>query len=60
MQADALYAITHGGTLSALSSTIHAYPTQSKALRKAGDLYRRQSLTPRARTWLERYFAWTR
>jgi pyruvate/2-oxoglutarate dehydrogenase complex dihydrolipoamide dehydrogenase (E3) component len=60
MIGEAAYAITHGGTLAALSSTIHPYPTQAEALRKAGDLYRRASLTPRARRWLERYFAWTR
>jgi pyruvate/2-oxoglutarate dehydrogenase complex dihydrolipoamide dehydrogenase (E3) component len=60
MIGEAAYAITHGGTLAALSSTIHPYPTQAEALRKAGDLYRRQSLTPGVRRWLERYFAWTR
>jgi pyruvate/2-oxoglutarate dehydrogenase complex dihydrolipoamide dehydrogenase (E3) component len=60
MIAEAVYAITRGGELSALSSTIHPYPTQAEALRKAGDMYRRQSLTPRVRRWLERYFAWTR
>jgi len=60
MIGEAVYAITRGGTLSALSSTIHPYPTQAEALRKAGDLYRRESLTPRVRTWLARYFAWTR
>ena len=60
MIGEAAYAITHRGTLAALSSTIHPYPTQAEALRKAGDLYRRQSLTPRVRRWLERYFAWTR
>jgi pyruvate/2-oxoglutarate dehydrogenase complex dihydrolipoamide dehydrogenase (E3) component len=57
---EAAYALTHGGTLAALSATIHPYPTQAEALRKAGDLYRRQSLTPGVRTWLSRYFAWTR
>ena len=54
------YAMTHGGTLGALSSTIHPYPTQAEALRKAGDVYRRESLTPGVRKWLERYFRWTR
>jgi hypothetical protein len=58
--AEAVYAITAGGTLSALSSTIHPYPTRGEALRKAGDLYRRQSLTPAVRKWFQRYFAWTR
>lgn len=60
MIAEVAYAMTHGGTLSALSSTIHPYPTHAEALRKAGDLYRRQSVTPRVRRWLERYFAFTR
>lgn len=60
MIGEAAYALTHGGTLAALSATIHPYPTQAEALRKAGDLYRRQSLTPRVRRWLSRYFAWTR
>lgn len=54
------YAMTHGGTLSALSATVHPYPTVGEAFRKAGDAYRRQSLTPRVRRWLQRYFAWTR
>ena len=60
MIAAAVYAITHKGTLSALSSTIHPYPTQAEALRKTGDAYRRESLTPSVRKWLQRYFAWTR
>ena len=60
MIGEVAYAMTHGGTLSALSSTVHPYPTQAEALRKAGDLYRRQSLTPGLRRWLERYFTWTR
>lgn len=60
MIGEVAYAMTHGGTLAALASTIHPYPTQAEALRKAGDMYRRQSLTPRVRRWLERYFTWTR
>jgi pyruvate/2-oxoglutarate dehydrogenase complex dihydrolipoamide dehydrogenase (E3) component len=60
MIAEAVYAMTQRGTLSALSSTIHPYPTQAEALRKAGDAYRRESLTPSVRKWLQRYFAWTR
>jgi pyruvate/2-oxoglutarate dehydrogenase complex dihydrolipoamide dehydrogenase (E3) component len=60
MIGEAVYALSHGGTLSSLSSTIHPYPTQAEALRKCGDAYRRQSLTPNVRKWLERYFAWTR
>jgi pyruvate/2-oxoglutarate dehydrogenase complex dihydrolipoamide dehydrogenase (E3) component len=60
MIAEAVYAMTHGGTLARLSATIHPYPTQTEALRKAGDAYRRQAMTPLVRRWLERYFAWTR
>jgi pyruvate/2-oxoglutarate dehydrogenase complex dihydrolipoamide dehydrogenase (E3) component len=60
MIGEVAYAMTHHGTLAALSSTIHPYPTQVEALRKAGDAYRRQSLTAGVRKWLERYFTWTR
>jgi pyruvate/2-oxoglutarate dehydrogenase complex dihydrolipoamide dehydrogenase (E3) component len=60
MIAEAVYALTARATLSALSSTVHPYPTQVEALRKAGDLYRKQSLTPAVRKWFQRYFAWTR
>ncbi|HXG57291.1 MAG TPA: mercuric reductase [Vicinamibacterales bacterium] len=57
---EAVYAMTHGGTLSSLSATVHAYPTQAEALRKAGDTFRRQSLTPQVKRWFGRYFRWTR
>ncbi len=60
MIGEAVYAVTHGGTLSQVSGTIHPYPTQSEALRHAGDQYRRQQLTPGVRRWFERYFRWTR
>jgi pyruvate/2-oxoglutarate dehydrogenase complex dihydrolipoamide dehydrogenase (E3) component len=58
--AEAVYAMTHGATLASLSATIHPYPTEAEALRKAGDAYRRQSLTPGVKRWFERYFRWTR
>ena len=60
MIAEAVYALTHGGSLGDLSATVHPYPTYAEALRKAGDAYRRQSLTPFVKRWLERYFRWTR
>ena len=53
-------AIARGATLNDFSSTIHAYPTQGEALRKAGDAYRRTRLTPGVRRLLERYFRLTR
>jgi pyruvate/2-oxoglutarate dehydrogenase complex dihydrolipoamide dehydrogenase (E3) component len=60
MVGEAAYALTHGATLGQLSATIHPYPTQAEALRKAGDAYRRQALTDGRRRWLRRYFEWTR
>jgi pyruvate/2-oxoglutarate dehydrogenase complex dihydrolipoamide dehydrogenase (E3) component len=58
--AEVVYAMTHRGSLGRLSRTIHPYPTQAEALRKAGDIYRRQTLSAGVRTWLARYFEWTR
>jgi pyruvate/2-oxoglutarate dehydrogenase complex dihydrolipoamide dehydrogenase (E3) component len=58
--AEACYAITRAGTLDDLSATIHPYPTQAEALRKAGDAYRRTLLTPSLRRWFDRYFRLTR
>jgi pyruvate/2-oxoglutarate dehydrogenase complex dihydrolipoamide dehydrogenase (E3) component len=58
--AEAAFALTHGHTLSDLSSTIHPYPTLAEALRKAGDRYRRTLLTARVRALMEGYFRWTR
>jgi pyruvate/2-oxoglutarate dehydrogenase complex dihydrolipoamide dehydrogenase (E3) component len=60
MIGEAVFAMTRGAGLAELSATVHPYPTQAEALRKAGDLYRRQALTPRVRRWFERYFAFTR
>jgi pyruvate/2-oxoglutarate dehydrogenase complex dihydrolipoamide dehydrogenase (E3) component len=54
------YAIARGATLNDFASTVYPYPTQSEALRKAGDAYRRTRLTPRLRGAFERYFRMTR
>ena len=60
MIGEAAYVVTHGGTLSDVASTIHPYPTQGEALKKAGDAYRRGQLTPTVHAWFERFFRWTR
>ncbi|HJO37341.1 MAG: mercuric reductase [Vicinamibacterales bacterium] len=60
MIGEAAYVVTQGGGLTDLSATIHPYPTQGEALKKAGDAYRRTLLTPTVRKWFTRYFAWTR
>jgi pyruvate/2-oxoglutarate dehydrogenase complex dihydrolipoamide dehydrogenase (E3) component len=46
--------------VSVLSSTIHPYPTQAEALRKIGDAYMRQKLTPALRRLLEQWLKWVR
>jgi pyruvate/2-oxoglutarate dehydrogenase complex dihydrolipoamide dehydrogenase (E3) component len=48
------------GTLGDLSATIFPYPSVAEGLRKAGDAYRRGTLTPAMRRILQRYFALTR
>jgi pyruvate/2-oxoglutarate dehydrogenase complex dihydrolipoamide dehydrogenase (E3) component len=47
-------AMRAGAGLKDLSDTIHAYPTFAEAARRAGDLYQRSRLTPRAK----RLFEW--
>ena len=49
-------AMTHKLGIGALASTIHPYPTQAEAIRKAADEYSRDRLTPfvkkLASTWV--------
>lgn len=50
-------AMKHGLGLSAIASTVHAYPTFAELARKVGDRYNRTRLTPRAKSifsWLYR------
>ncbi len=49
-----------GGGLGSLSGTIHPYPTQAEAIRRAANLYMKTRLTPTAKTWLTRLLAWRR
>ena len=51
-------AATHGLGLSKFSSTIFPYPTQGEIFRKAGDLYNRRRLTPKARKFFAAWFRW--
>jgi pyruvate/2-oxoglutarate dehydrogenase complex dihydrolipoamide dehydrogenase (E3) component len=46
--------------ISVLSSTIHPYPTQAEVLRKIGDAYMRQRLTPTVRKVFEKWLKWRR
>ncbi|MGE0446300.1 MAG: mercuric reductase [Vicinamibacterales bacterium] len=54
------HAISGRTSLTAFSNFIRPYPTYGDALRRAGDAYRRQALTPRVTSLLARYFQWTR
>lgn len=53
-------AITSGLKMSALSTTIHPYPTQAEVLKRIGDAYMRTKLTPTAKKIFARWFAWRR
>ncbi|MFQ5850067.1 MAG: mercuric reductase [Candidatus Binatia bacterium] len=53
-------AITTGQKVSALASTIHPYPTQPEVLKKIGDHYMRQKLTPTVKGVFKKWFAWRR
>jgi pyruvate/2-oxoglutarate dehydrogenase complex dihydrolipoamide dehydrogenase (E3) component len=53
-------AMTNGLSLKQIANTIHPYPTQSEALRQAGDAYNRTRLTPFAKRLFSRLMAWRR
>lgn len=53
-------AMKGGVGLGTLAATIHPYPTQAEAIRRAGDLYQRTRLTPLVARLLERWLAFTR
>jgi hypothetical protein len=44
--------MTRGLSMSDLARTIHPYPTQAEALKRAGDLWMRSRLSPRAKRLL--------
>jgi pyruvate/2-oxoglutarate dehydrogenase complex dihydrolipoamide dehydrogenase (E3) component len=49
-------AMTNRVGLGGIGKTIHPYPTQAEVFRKAADAWRRQRLTPGARSIFERFF----
>jgi pyruvate/2-oxoglutarate dehydrogenase complex dihydrolipoamide dehydrogenase (E3) component len=49
-------AMTTGVGLSKIGGTIHPYPTQAEAFRKAADAWRRRKLTPRVKRLFEGFF----
>ncbi len=53
-------AMTNRIGLGKIAKSIHPYPTQAEAIRKAGDFYNRTRLTPRIKSLFEKWLAWTR
>ncbi|GIW42740.1 MAG: mercuric reductase [Candidatus Binatia bacterium] len=53
-------ALTAGLNISTLGQTIHPYPTQAEAWKKAADAYNRLRLTPRVRAFFEWFLSWRR
>jgi pyruvate/2-oxoglutarate dehydrogenase complex dihydrolipoamide dehydrogenase (E3) component len=43
-----------------IAGTVHAYPTQAEAIKKAADAYRRTQLTPFVKKWLGKWLEWRR
>lgn len=53
-------ALTNRIGLSGIAATIHPYPTQSEAIKKAADAYNRTRLRPWLKRLFERILAWRR
>jgi len=53
-------AMTAGVGLGKLAKTIHPYPTQAEAVKKAADAYSRTRLTPFVKKLFEKFLAWSR
>ncbi len=53
-------AMTNGIGLGKIANSIHPYPTQAEAIRKAGDQYNRTRLTPLVKFLFTKWLAWNR
>jgi hypothetical protein len=53
-------AMTHKLGLGKIADVIQPYPTQAEAVRKVGDLYNRSRLTPKVKSLLTKWLAWSR
>jgi hypothetical protein len=54
--AEYVLAISQGMNVSALSNTIHIYPTLAQINRRVADQRMKEALTPTRRRWLKRLF----
>ena len=55
--AEVTLAMTNGLGLGSIGRSIHPYPTQGDAIRKAADAFNRGRLTPTVKGWLRRWFS---
>jgi pyruvate/2-oxoglutarate dehydrogenase complex dihydrolipoamide dehydrogenase (E3) component len=46
--------------LKTITGTIHPYPTQAEVVKKVANAWRKTTFTPRAKSILTKWFAWTR
>ncbi|MDA0203886.1 MAG: mercuric reductase [Acidobacteria bacterium] len=53
-------AMNAGAGLATIAKTIHPYPTQSEAIKKAADAYSRTRLTPTVKNIFDKLLAWRR
>ena len=53
-------AMVGGIGLGSIAKTIHPYPTQAEAIKKAADAYNRSRLTPRVKSLLGKILGWRR
>jgi pyruvate/2-oxoglutarate dehydrogenase complex dihydrolipoamide dehydrogenase (E3) component len=60
MIAELSLAMTAGLGLKQIARTIHPYPTQAEAIKRAADAFSRTRLTPRVQTLFRKWLAWTR
>ena len=60
MISEVTVAMVGGLGLKTIAKTIHPYPTQAEAIKKLGDAYNRNRLTPRVKWLFEKWLAWTR
>ncbi|MCZ7586793.1 MAG: FAD-containing oxidoreductase [Deltaproteobacteria bacterium] len=60
MISEVTLAMVGGVGLGTLSGVIHPYPTQAEAIKKIADSYNRTRLTPRVKSLMTKFLAWTR
>lgn len=53
-------AMQAGAGLGTIAGTIHPYPTQAEAIKKAGDAYNRTRLTPFVKNLFTKFLSWRR